>query len=239
MKRAGRVPALCANGITVLIVIFEIKKMDLQDLWYMFQFIAEREGYGKEIVLEQFNAILKFADRELRNQLYGNENSENGFETSKKRTSSLRFSKTSSTVALTAGSGNLPADYFQTSSIRYGNVKVWEVTDDGYTERLDNAVLSPTAEYPIAKIGDGIITVYPTSIVSITLDYLKHPTSPQLVLKSENGIYVYDPSNSVQLDWAQEDYIDILRIMLGHLGISIGRNDIVQYVEQKQSKEND
>ena len=212
--------------------------MTVQEIYYLFQFIAEKSGYMKDVTIDQFNLLLKNANTELENQVYGYEQSPKGYETSQKRTDSLRHLKTSSTISLTSGVGNIPDDYFHISYILYGDIAVNVVTDYEYAEMKDNAILEPSVYYPIAVIGDTTFTVYPTSISSVTFAYLKHETTPVLAFKSENGIYAYDSSTSVQLQWPEEDQIEIVRIMLTYLGISIGRNDIVQYMEQKQNMEN-
>jgi len=116
-------------------------------------------------------------------------------------------------------------------------VDVKFVTAKECVRRRNNSITEPTASYPIVELKDGAFQVYPTTISQVTLVYLKKDT-PQIALKSENGIQVYDPDNSTELEWSTVDaYIDIIRLIVGYLSVPMTNEQVLSYVEQKVDKE--
>lgn len=210
--------------------------MKLENLWINYQAIV-KDG----IDLTTFNEHLRLADLELLEVKTGGPNAIKGWESNASISDSLRKFKTTATITLTAGSGNLPDDYFRRSSVMYGTVKVNVITDEELAEIQYNPIEAPSTTYPVCVINDTTINVYPTSIASVTLTYLKKSidgTQPELVLKKENGIAVYDSVNSTELLWGDEDYGNILTIMLKYIGIKDRDQFITSYMASTEQNEN-
>lgn len=195
--------------------------------------------YGKAIVwtVEQLNKVYALVNYDILRRKYGFPKSLTGAETSQQITDSLRVLKSSSTIALTAGSGNLPADYLHKIKGTAGGRDVDFVTELEDGERENSPIRMASTRYPTAIINSSTISVKPTSISSIILVYYKQPTTPVYAVTETNGILVYSGS-STDFDWNEEDDIDIVRYTLEHMGITARNEDILPYVQNKKMEEN-
>jgi len=215
--------------------------MNLNNLRYIFQNLAELYGYNKPLTIDNFNNYLWMADHELEKQVYGKLNSEEGYETKKQISDALLPFKATTNIVLVTGVGNLPSDYFHVDNVYAAtNVPAEVVTNKEFIDRIDNAITAPDTSNPICTLYSTTISVNPTSFTPVTFRYFKksiNATKPELVLKTENGVEVYDSANSEALLWGTEFYIDIIRIMLGFLAIAVSNQNILSYVEQKQIAE--
>jgi len=84
-------------------------------------------------------------------------------------------------VALTAGSGNVPSDYQKALTVRATFAAGTYSTMLGDTEEFNrwdssNFILTPTTRRPVSVIVDGTVKVKPTSATYALIDYIKtHP----------------------------------------------------------------
>ena len=213
--------------------------MTLENLLDILKFAAEINGYRDEITINDFNNYLWLVDIKHRINLYEGM-FDGGYETNQNNTDNIRLIKESVAVPLTVGVGSLPSDYFRVSSVLYGDIEVKFISDKDYAKRKDNEITKPSLTNPVYKISGSDIYVYPTSIASVTLDYLKQSTAatkPELVFKAENGIQVYDSASSTELVWGDDSYPEILRLLLEELGITVNNIQTASYLEQIKTRE--
>ena len=217
--------------------------MTLEEAVDLIRFIVADKMPGKKLRVEELNSILKVVDYDLFQEIYGLPGMQKGWEMDEQTGMAILPFKTSATVALTSGSGTLPTDFFHWGRCSYTSgsdeIPIDLVTTAEAEQRRFNSVTEPTARHPIAEIKNSTtIQVYPTTITSITLSYLKRPTPASYVIKNENGIDVYDSTNSVQFAWSADKHISLIRLILKYLGLSVNDSFIVQYSEQKQAQTN-
>ena len=213
--------------------------MTLENLLDILRFAAEINGYRDEITINDFNNYLWLVDIKHRINLYEGM-FDGGYETNQNNTDNIRLIKESVAVPLTVGVGSLSSDYFRVSSVLYGDIEVKFISDKDYAKRKDNEITKPSLTNPVYKISGSDIYVYPTSIASVTLDYLKQSTAatkPELVFKAENGIQVYDSASSTELVWGDDSYPEILRLLLEELGITVNNIQTASYLEQIKTRE--
>lgn len=212
--------------------------MTLKDLWYTLEHILRDKNI--EVKIDQLNRYLDFATQELMNAVYGKTGEQHGYETEQQITDDFLPFKTVSTISLTNGIGSLPDDYWHKSKmeITVSGVEIEFVTDKECVRRRNNSITQPTTTYPIVELRNGEFTVYPTTITSVIFTYLKK-TTPNIVLKTENDIQVYDANESTELLWNTVDkYIDTIRIILGYLNIPMSNEQILAYTENKIKENN-
>lgn len=212
--------------------------MTLEEIIILSQFIGEANG--RPVQIEQLNTILKIVDYELFDEIYGHPQEAGGFETEGRVMEDLLPFKSTATVALTTGSGTLPSDYFRWGGAYHvsgsSNIPVELVSTREARMRQDNAITLPSTSHPICELYSTTIRVWPTTITSLYMIYLKRPTAASYVLKSNNGIYEYDSVNSVQPQWPAQKHIDYVRHILKLLGLALNNQQIVSYIEQKQQQ---
>lgn len=217
--------------------------MTLGEIVSIVAFISERESKAKRLTVSQLNSILKVVDYDLIKEIYGQPGDPGGYETQGQISEALLPFKTGPTsIALTSGIGDLPADFYHFSDCNYvsggDTIRVHLVTSKESSIRKENAITRPTVKHPIAELYKGHIHITPTTLSSVNLVYLKRPTPAVYVVKVENGIQVYDSGASTQPEWSEDRHIDIIRLILKYIGISMGNQQIIQYVEQKTAQEN-
>jgi len=209
-----------------------------KDIWRTTQHILRDKNII--ISLEQYNRYYQFANEELKRTVYGRIGEKDGYETEQQITDALLPFKAQSTIALTTGLGTMPTDYWHKSRIEITStgIEVKFVDAKECIRRRNNSITQPSINHPIVELKDGTFQVYPTSVSSVTFVYLKKGNTPQVVLKTENGIQVYDTVNSVEPEWGDDRFIDLVRLMVGYLSVPLTNSEILAYNEQKIDKEN-
>lgn len=217
--------------------------MTLDEIVRIFAFIGKQAAKITEIDIKQVNSLLKIVDYDLIAELWGPPDQPSGFETQWQLSDYLRpFKSDPTSVSLSSGIGSLPADYLHWITAYHvsgsDTIQIKLETSQESVMRRDNAILTPTTKRPMAEIYATQVRVWPTTLTSISLVYLKHPTPAVYAVKTENGVQVYDSTSSTQPQWGAEKHIDIIRIMLKYLGLELGNAQIVAYMDQEKAKEN-
>jgi len=217
--------------------------MTLGEIVSMVAFISERESKVKKLTASQLNSILKLVDYDLIKEVYGQPGDPGGYEQQGQISESLLPFKVGPTsIVLTSGLGNLPTDFYHFSDCYYSSggdtIRVDLVTSKQSSVRKENSLTKPTYKHPIVELFKTQLSITPTSLTSVMLIYIKRPIPAVYKLKEEYGIQTYDAATSVQTEWGAEKHIDIIRLILKYIGISLGNQQIIQYVEQKTMAEN-
>jgi hypothetical protein len=206
--------------------------MNLSTVWYTVQDLFQAFSPARrELKLYQFNNYLQLADDELLITLLRMKyNPSSETEANNEQLDVLqKFKKSTSVSAATAV--NLPTGYVRhIAAYTSGGVEIDYVSLEEYTDRKSNSLTVPSTTYPVFYVTNGTIVTDPTTLGTYTFWYYAQNTGaskPSLVLKSENGIFVYD-STSVQLVWPEYMYERIIMLMLKYLGISINDPAIIQ-----------
>lgn len=95
---------------------------------------------------------------------------------------------------------------------------------------------APTTSYPIGiKKGD-LLEVLPTTIVSITLAYLRQPAIPKWTYTIVDGVELFNPSavdfQDIDMHIGEEE--NIIRRVLLHFGINLKEDDIQRALQQQE-----
>lgn len=104
----------------------------------------------------------------------------------------------------------------------------------------DNSQIYPPSIYdPYAMIMEGWdLQLFPQVPQAGIVYYLARPVPPKFVYTIVSGrVPLYDPVNSVQLQWADKDQNLILIKALSTLGINVGEQSIIQYAEMKNQQD--
>lgn len=188
--------------------------------------------------VEQLNKIYELVNYDILKKKYGFPKDIHGAENNQQIIDSLLpFKSAPTAVALTLGIGDMPDDYMHLLTCTASGRMVDIITQLEDVERETSPVRSASTRYPTAIIEDDQIRVKPTSISSVTIVYIKRPTTPVYAVTQTDGIYVYDAS-SIQFDWKAEHDIDIIRYTLEYMGITMRNDQILPYVQNKKIEEN-
>lgn len=95
--------------------------------------------------------------------------------------------------------------------------------------RIKHPTKTPTSEYPIAIIVPKGLRLWPTTISKATVIYYRKPEDPVFSTSvNVDGDLVYDSANSVELEWRDENKLDILHLIMQDMGVNIEKQDLQQ-----------
>lgn len=198
--------------------------MDLGEFLYDIQSFLNGRKITKKAGLEEINYWLKLANHELYRIKVGF-GDEGGFETNNQISDAIEdFITEPTSITLTTGIGNLPADYNRRVSLYYisgsDKIPIDIVSSEEFINRQNNANRQPTTTHPIARIRNSKIEVNPTSITPVYLTYIALPTTPVLGMTVTDGVLIYSAGDSTEFAWKEEYHLDLLRLVLKYIGIS-------------------
>lgn len=154
---------------------------------------------------------------------------------------SLRPFATNPTVIALNGSGQytLPADFIHDiGEITSGSTDVMvDVVDRAALAlRRADALVPPSASYPICTFYETYIQFYPINITNVKFSYLKKPVQPVYAYTIVSGRAVYDDTNSVDVEWNETDIGEVMVRTLSMLGVNLEDMKLVQWSEAQQQK---
>jgi len=150
----------------------------------------------------------------------------------------------SNALQFTDGVAMLPFDYYYPSSMAaFINYDVGTyvrpviiVTDQRWDEMHGNFVDVPSDEYPIANFQTNSVRIAPKEIRLAKFIYLRMPNKPEYKVTVSGNKNIYDPVNSVQLEWDEINQLDIMYVMLADLGLPMLRQDVFQIAEKHKQQ---
>lgn len=112
------------------------------------------------------------------------------------------------------------------------------VNEDEKVARDNSQIYPPSLTDPYAMITQNWdVQLFPMVPQAGVMYYLARPAAPKFVYTIVSGrVPLYDPINSVQLQWADKDVNSILIKALSILGINVNEQSIIQYAEMKSQQ---
>lgn len=108
------------------------------------------------------------------------------------------------------------------------------VNEDERANRLNSQINPVTITSPIGEMDiPRYIRLYPTAGYTGTATYFKRPTKPVYAYTTISGrVIVYDPVNSVQLEWKDTDIQRILIKALKTIGVNLSDENVQNFATQ-------
>lgn len=126
---------------------------------------------------------------------------------------------------------DVQVEYTISNRIMYAPVQM--INEDERSDRLNSQIDPVTITSPIGEMDiPRFIRLYPTAGYTGTVTYFKRPVKPVFAHTVISGrIIVYDPVNSVQLEWRDSEIIEILLKSLISIGINLSSQEISQFAQ--------
>ena len=167
-----------------------------------------------------------------------------GWQVAEQNTEALKKFITPLTNYTVDNNGQLvyPSGFVHLSDIGYYNsdlgvfVEVEPIMHSQLFERLKNVITPPSLEFPVCVYYNTYLQFYPVGLQNISLSYLRLPVTPVYVTTEQNGVNVFDAVYSVDFEWADQYMPDILRLILGYMGISTKDGNVLNYAETVKTK---
>jgi len=234
-------------------------------IWDIVHTILKKESRGNILKPDRFSDLLEQCNLEYYNQQYEK------WAGSQLILDSLQpFIVLDEDVTFTAGSATIESaldeDYKHLIAARHAtsNAKVDVVSPNEWNEWIGDVVMTGTASYPLLTANSTALKVYPASITSLTVSYLRKPTTPifdyyydaqykvQYLTEGQSAYTLLTgevgsggetagtevTSTSIDLEWNDFDIVNIISLILEKVAVSLSAPDIAQYamgLEQKQN----
>lgn len=132
-------------------------------------------------------------------------------------------------------------DVYKLGTVIYnGDKEVQSVQANELLELNLSPLTKPTTYYPVYRLKNERIYVYPNTITSnIEITYLRKPADPiwNFTALAPTYTYVYDPSNSVDFQLHPTEQTNIITNILMYSGIIIKDTNVVQIASQQIQSE--
>lgn len=119
----------------------------------------------------------------------------------------------------------LPTDYFgkESGTVFYGGqeMPIDFLEDAEFDYRKRNYIEVPTAEYPIGNIQSNFIRFLPKTLQTVNFSYIHTPLPIHFAYTTNRGFIEYDPSNSSELLWDDENIYKIISYVLQDMGLQV------------------
>lgn len=214
--------------------------MTINQAYLFVQFIFNKKSSGF-IKPDDFNTIAPIAQMSVLNDRLGNIKKYQpgapvppyGFNINQKIREDLRLVMVKpTTTAVSSGVAAYPADYLYCDTITAGGKLIPEATRDEITWLNNSVIIPPTANYPKYVLQSDGIYVFPTTITSIDLAYVKKPSDPFWPYTIVNGEPVYNAGGSpVNFTLGEGAHLEICANILSYIGINLSMGEITQYAE--------
>ena len=208
----------------------------------------EQRGY---ITPDQFNKIAKqvqldilestfheYTNSSLKTNKFG---SINGYgDLPKNIREKLDVFSINSTVAATAGAITVPSNMYRiiNMTITGQYVDFQEVSKQDLNYIAASPLTKPTKKYPIYYRQGNTIKIMPTTITSVSLDFIKMPDDPIWAYTTGAfGQYIYASGSSINFELHPSEEVNLVVGILSYAGIAIKDPEIVQAaVAEKNNK---
>lgn len=140
------------------------------------------------------------------------------------------FYKTLPTTTNTSGFFAYPERWAETQAVYYGTKSVKQMFHNELQDALESTI------YPITDNRrwmetEGGITVYPNEIANYSHRYLARPTTPVIGYTVSGNEVEYDSASSVQLEFDEQYWMEIIYISLRVIGVNLGDQSIEGLLE--------
>lgn len=231
--------------------------MTLFDIYELIRFIGNKDFDGNIITPDRFNMLIKVVNIEMFRNKYGlPEEYQPGrpipneyVDVTLKNTDDLKAFRVSLVnTPVTSGVLPFPSNYAHRDEIVYNFVKNIggvlttlprgiEILREGQmSERRGNYTKQPTTQNPCGVVRVDGIHIYPTTITMVDFFYFRFPTDPEFAYVQGDGYITYDSASSTELEWAKDEKLLFVTMLLKYIGINLREQDILGYAELK-SKE--
>lgn len=147
-------------------------------------------------------------------------------------------------VALDFATFDAPNNWYHINNIQYrGGISPVEVAKESRSvifKLLNSNLTAPTETYPVyAMGGDNKISIAPSSIQSdVIAIYVRYPVDPVWwYVTLTNGEPMYDPSNSVDFEVAEDDEPTLVNKILEKAGLSIREPEVYNTAKMNDNQQ--
>jgi len=140
------------------------------------------------------------------------------------------------TLSFTTGAASEPADLYRTVLIVInGDTEVEQVKKTELAYLNSSKLTSPSTSYPVYYAEADNIKIFPTSITSAKIDYIKTPTDPIWGYTSSGGAYTYAVGSSTDFELHPSEETSLVTKILAYAGVILKDPTVIQVAAQEEA----
>lgn len=142
----------------------------------------------------------------------------------------------SATLTFTTGVAAEPNDLYRTVLITInGDTEVEPVKKTELAYLNSSKLTAPTASYPVYYSEGENIKIFPTSISSAKIEYLKTPADPIWGYTSSGGAYTYASGSSTDFELHPSEESALVTKILAYAGVVLKDPTVIQVAAQEEA----
>lgn len=217
--------------------------MNINEAIKLVRFILNKDQNGN-IRGDDFNLMAPIAQMSVLNDRIGNIKKYQisnpppyGFSVSQKaREELMPLMVKPTTTAVTAGLATYPADYIYYNTLSAGGYLIKEATEDEILELNNSANTPPSVRFPKFVMHSDGFYIYPATITSIKVSWLRKPLTPIWAYTIVNNEEVYDSGNSQDFELAETTHLEIVMQILSMSGVNLNMLQVTQYAQAMEAQ---
>lgn len=134
--------------------------------------------------------------------------------------------------------GNLSDTIYKIIQLTTGGraTEVEQVKKSELTYMNASKLTAPTSDFPAYYLEGNNIKIFPTTVTSATLDYIKKPADPIWAFTvGGNGQYIYNSSSSVNFELHPSEETDLVTKILALAGVVIKDPTVIQIAQAEEA----
>lgn len=202
----------------------------INDLYNFYQYVVRKER-GVFVTIPQFNANMDGGQMDAFMEYF------KGYGENQEVHDALRVFKVYQPfTSSAAGFVTYPSNYFHLLgspfTVTGSTVNTLKfVNEDELSFALTSQLRAVTTAYPIGVDTSTGFSIYPQSTQSGAYFYLRRPATPVLAYTQSGRTITYDSANSVQLEWGETYWNNILAKALRYSGVNMDEKGISDFAE--------
>ena len=140
------------------------------------------------------------------------------------------------TLTFTSGVASEPNDLYRTVLIVVnGDTEVEQVKKTELSYLNSNKLTAPSTSYPVYYAEGENIKIFPTSITSAKIDYIKTPVDPIWAYTGGgSSAYVYSSGSSVDFELHPSEEVMLVTKILAYAGVIVNDPTVIQAAQAKE-----
>jgi len=148
------------------------------------------------------------------------------------------FAKSSGLTLVSSGTYSAPADLYRTIQITTSNglTEVEKIKKSEYSYYSSSQLSAPSASYPVYYFDNNVFKVFPTSVSSPVINYIRIPADPIWGFTGGGAsAFAYSAGASTDFELHPSDETDLVIKILSYAGVIIKDPTVIQVAQQQEA----
>lgn len=147
----------------------------------------------------------------------------------------INLFRTTSSITKANSVFTLPSNLYRLGTVYSGSHEVESVDQNDFLHINASKLTKPDEKKPVYIRNGNEITVYPTSLSTVSCTFIKKPSEAKWNYVNISNVAKYDSTNSNNFELHESDETTVVYKVLSYAGLVIKQADVIQVAEQKDT----